>query len=1118
MSNTLKKLDQLSPQKRALLELLLRERGAARAGDSSSSPPIPRRQANQPAPLSFAQQRLWFLNHWEPGAPVYNVCIAACVRGPLNIPVLERSLNAVVQRHEILRTTFSLSDGQPVQVVKPAAALKPEFIDLSAAPESGRQKEAVELLARHVHRPFDLSTGPLVRVTLVRTSDAEHYLSIEAHHIIGDGWGVGVFLEDLTSLYEAFGEGRPSPLAPLPIQYGDFAQWQRERLQGSVLDRDLQYWRKQLEGLATTDLPTDRPRPSVQTNRGSSVARKISPELYRQVKDFNKEEKVTPFMTLVAAFQVLMSRHSGESDVAIGTPIAGRTRLETERLIGLFTNTLVLRSNLSANPTVREFLQQVKDTALAAYAHQEIPFEKLVQDLRPPRDASRPPFFQVMFVLQNHPLPPLRFAGLHLTPVEIPTWRARFDLTVEAVEADGGLSYWVEYNSDLFDRETIERFMDNYERLLEEMVRKPLARLSELNLLSEREREEVLEQWNRTEQEYEDDACVHELIERQVAREPQRIALEFGERRVCYSELNENANRLAHYLRRQGLGPGSRVGVCLERGPQLLQALLAVWKAGAAYVPLDPQYPAERLALMLDDAAAAVVLTESLLGERLKFTNRRVLVDQEQDAIAGESAQNPERAARAGDLAYLIYTSGSTGRPKGVMIEHRAVVNFLESMRREPGLHREDRLLAVTTISFDIAVLELYLPLVVGARVILATREDALDGARLAARLRDATVMQATPASWRLLLESGWAGQSNLKALCGGEALPRELAERLLECCGELWNLYGPTETTVWSTLERVQSGEGNIRIGRPIANTQVYVLDENRRAAPAGVVGEIYIGGAGLARGYWGLAQQSAERFIEHPYRPGQCLYRTGDRGRWRREGKIECLGRQDHQVKLRGFRIELGEIESRLGECPGVKRAVVAVRQRAGGDQQLVAYLVAEEGQTPAASRLREQLQRNLPEYMIPSAYVALDVLPLTPNGKVDRRALPSPDQADVLESAREYVPPRNRLEELLQGIWAGTLNRDRVGVKDNFFDLGGHSLLMAEVQSKVSKALSREVTVPDLFRYPTIRSLAAFLNAAEKPDLSSDQARQRAARRLQSVYQRAEVMHAADRDRFS
>ena len=784
-------------------------------------------------------------------------------------------------------------------------------------------------------------------------SPDEHVLLLHTHHIVSDRWSMGLLAEELAALYTAFAQRKPSPLAKLPVQYADYALWQRQWLQGKVLDNQIAYWKNQLsDAPGVLEFLTDRPRPAVQTHHGATQSHLIAKPLVDKLRILSQSEGVTFFMTLLAAFQTFLSRFSGQEDIVVGSPIANRSYAEIEGVIGFFVNTLALRTDVSGNPSFRELLTRVKEVALGAYAHQDIPFEKLVEEIQPERSLSHNPIFQVMFALQNAPMQTLQLPGLLLERTPVHTETSMFDMTWFAIEVPDGLLLRTEYNTDLFDGTTIQRALGHFQTLLAGVAADPGQRLSDLPLLNDEERRQVLTEFNATQADYADHLCVHYLLEQRAQQMPAAIAVVSGEQQLTYGELNARANQLANYLRKRGVGPDVLVGICIDRSVDMLVGILGILKAGGAYVPVDPAYPKDRIAFILEDAKVSLLITlKSLTGSLPQHSAQVVLLDEDWHSIVEKNADDVTRNITPDNLAYVLYTSGSTGKPKGVQIQHRSLTNFLCSMQQEPGIKRDDVLLAVTTLSFDIAGLELYLPLTVGARLVLASYEEARDGRSLITKLENegVTVMQATPATWRLMLESGWQGSERLKILCGGEAFPRELADQLLPKCAELWNMYGPTETTIWSTLHRIKAGEtGPVSIGRPIANTQTYVLDSNRQPVPIGVAGELYIGGDGLARGYLNRADLTRDKFVTHAFdaEPPRRLYRTGDLVRYRPDGTLIFLGRVDNQVKLRGFRIELGEIESVLTEHDGVLQSVVVAREDEPGNQRLVAYVLPKPG----------------------------------------------------------------------------------------------------------------------------------------------------------------------------
>jgi len=1081
MNDIAKRIAALPPEKRRqLLERLTKKDGEGSAQKISRQS----RETNT-FPLSFAQQRLWFLDQLEPNSFTWNISLSYEVTGQINEQALERALQDIVKRHEVLRSTFAVVDGRPVQIIAKQGILPFSIIDMGNLPASECDLAFQRLLTEEVERPFDLAKGPLLRVKLLNVGKMQQIFILTMHHIVSDAWSIGVFFKELRAFYTAHCNGRPHALPELPIQYADFASWQREWLEKEVLATQLSYWKEQLGGrLPVLQLPADRPRPNVQTFSGAIEPFKLSRSLLTALKKLSRQEGVTLFMTLLAAFKALIYRYSGQEDVIVGSPIAGRNRAEFEGLIGCFLNTMVMRSDMSGNPTFRQMLSQVQRVAMGAYAHQDLPFEKLVEELQPDRDLSTSPLFQVMFVLQNAPAPNFEIFDFTLTPITSELKPSRFDLTLYMGELDEQLRGAAEYNTDLFDRTTMKRMCRHFQMLLESIVADPNQRIADLPILTNEEKHQVVVEWNTTRLEYPKERCFQKLFEAQVEKTPEATALVFENQKLTYQQLNARANQLAHHLKKMGVGPDVLVGIYVERSVEMLVGLLGILKAGGAYVPLDPAYPRERIAYMLQDSGASVLLTQEKLVNHMPRHCAQVLcLDSDWKKISQEANNNPGGEPMPENVAYVIYTSGSTGKPKGVAVQHYTLVNFLNSMANEPGLISKDVLLAVTTLSFDIAGLELYLPLMIGAQVNLVSREVASDGRRLSKALADsgATVMQASPATWQLLLESGWQGSPQLKILCGGEALPRELANRLLPCCESLWNMYGPTESTIWSAVQKVEGGDGPISIGRPIANTQIYILDRNFNPVPVGVYGELYIGGDGLARGYLNRSELTAEKFVPHPLsqEDGARIYSSGDQARFLSDGRIELVGRLDHQVKVRGFRIELGEIEATLAQHKAVDQVVVVVRGGADSsdDKHLAAYMVAAPEQEPTVGDLRGFLMESLPEYMVPTAFVFLDAFPLTPNGKVDRKTLPSPEGVHP-KLGSEYVAPQSEIERTITSIWQEVLKMEKVGIDDNFFDLGGHSMLLVRIQGKLSEAFNRDISIIELFKYPTVNTLAQYV----------------------------------------
>ena len=1063
----------LSPAKQALRE--------ARLAGQHRAAPIMRRAPGQDPPLTYGQEQLWFIDQLQPGVTAYNLPVVLRLSGGVDEAVMERAIAEMVRRHETLRTTFRQAEGVPVQAVAPFAGFPLAVEDLSALPGDEREREVALRAAREGAHVFDLAAGPLFRASLLRLAADEHVLLMCIHHAVADGWSVKVMLHEVSVLYDAFRQGRPSPLPELPIQYGDFAAWQREQVEGAGA-RHLAYWKGQLAGAPDLlELPTDRPRPPVPSFRGARVPVQAGAEVLEGLRALARDEGATLHMVVLAAFQVLLGRHAATDDVLVGSPVAGRTRKETEGLIGLFVNTLVLRTDLSGDPSFRELVGRVREVALAAYQHQDAPFERIVAEVQPRRSLSHSALYQVVFRLDEIGGAGTVDAGagvggLRAKAVTAEQASTPFDLTFSANVLPDRLAGSLEYGTDLFDEATARRMALHLERVLEQAAAEPDARLSALDLMDAAERRRVLEAYNATAAEYPAGACIHDLVQAQAARTPGAVAVVAGGETLTYAELDARANRLAHHLAALGAGPEQRVGICLERSAGMVVAMHAVLRAGAAYLPLDPAYPAERLAYMLADSGARLLVTQEALRGLLPAGGvRTVSLDGDADGIAARPADAPRTAVVPANAAYVIYTSGSTGTPKGVVVTHANVGGFFTGMDGRVGGPVPGTWLAVTRISFDIHVLELLWTLSRGFRVVVQPEADRVpEGESVAAQLRrhGVTHLQCTPSLATMLIAEGGVGTlAGLdRLLLGGEALPAELAAQVRAVLPDgLVNLYGPTETTVWSATHAVDA-EGPVPIGRPIANTRVYVLNAGLRPQPAGVPGELFIGGAGVARGYPGRPGLTAERFVPDPFgaAAGARLYRTGDRARWRADGALEYLGRLDEQLKVRGHRIEPGEIEAVLRRHPAVRDCVVVAREDAPGDTRLAAYLVG----GADAGELRELLRGALPEYMVPGAFVALDALPLTPNGKLDRRALPAPEHGLAQDS---FMAPRTPVEATLAGIWAEVLRLERVGVRDNFFELGGHSLLATRMVSRVRATFGIELPLRAVFEAPTVGELA-------------------------------------------
>jgi amino acid adenylation domain-containing protein len=1042
-------------------------------------------------PSSYSQQRLWFLDQLQPGSGAYNVPTATRLQGPLQPALLERALNEVVARHESLRTTFASEAGVPKQVVTPALKIPLPLEDLAALPADAREVRLAKLLAEAASVPFDLKEGPLIRACLVRLAPDDHVFLVNTSHIVTDGISVGIIFGELSKLYAAYASGQPSPLPPVAIQYADYALWQKDFLRGPELERLMTYWRERLAGeLPPSELPADRPRPPVRSGRGSRLrARLLQREGAEALAALCRQEKTSSFSGLLAAFAVLVQRYTGQDDVLLGSPFGNRSRTEIEESVGFYAATVVLRLDLAGDPTptFRELCGRARQVIAGAAAHQDVPFEKIVEVLKPARAASANPFFQIMIGYLLAPEMAFELPGVTITPVDAPHGDSMFDLLVQLEEARDGLVGYFTYSSDLYDAETVARYVANLQHLIAAAVAAPDVPISSLDLMTEAERERLLVEWNQTAVDA-PPACIHAEIERQATRTPKAVAVRTGAAALTYDELDRGANRLAAHLRALGVGPDELVGICLPRGNDMVVAVLATLKAGGAYLPLDPAYPRPRLEQMIVDSRVGVVVTTSALRGDLPLGEARaVCVDGDAEAIAAHGETRIGGAAAPENLAYVIYTSGSTGTPKGVMLEHRNVTNFFAGMDRvlgdrqgnvQPGVW-----LAVTSLSFDISVLELLWTLARGFQVIVAAEDDKAGAFATTVAAHGVTHFQCTPSMAGLLVadDGNRAALGRLEAmLVGGEALSADLGRALRGALrGTLVDVYGPTETTIWSTTCTVTSDE--ISIGRPLANTSLYVLDARREPVPIGAAGELYIGGAGVARGYLRRPELTAERFVASPFGAGR-LYRTGDLVRYRGDGNVEFLGRLDHQVKIRGHRIELGEIEAALRELAGAREVVVVARPGPAGVPRLIAYIA---GAAPTAADLRRLLRERLPEPMIPSAFVVLERLPLTPNGKIDRKALPEPEQAAPASADDDgYVAPRTPTERAIAEIWKQVLGISRVSVYDNFFDLGGHSLLSTQVMHHIEERLAKRLNVAELIMQ-TLAQVSAKCDQAAAVD---------------------------------
>ena len=1041
--------------------------------------PLVPRPIGRPIPLSTAQQQVWLHGQLAPEVPLYNEVLILERVGSLNRGILEQTFKEIIRRHEALRTTFAVEDGSPAQVVAAHYDFELPVTDLSGVPGDKQEASVLAIATEEVRRPFDLPKRPPVRARLLRLSAEKHILVVTLHTIIADEGSLGILAYELATIYAAYSAGEPSPLPDLRIQYGDYAHGQRDWLQGDILAQHVSYWRKRLVDIPVLELPTDRPRPPVQKFHGARESVQLSKSLSVSLQELSDLEGVSLFVTLLAAFQTLLTRYTGQRDTVVGSIVPGREAV-TEGLIGLFAHTVLIRAEVEREGTFRELLWRVRDLSSSDCEYQNMPVDRLVGALQSERDLSRNPLFQVLF--SHTASTSLSQPGWEIVNCELDSGTAKVDLQLQVYDRPNGIFARFVYNSDIFDAGTIRRMADHFQTLIEGVVSDPDQRLSELPLLSQAETHQLLTGWNNTRTDYPKDSQLHHLFEAQAERTPKATAVVFEDKQLTYGELNRRANQLARHLVKLGVGPDVLVGIFVDRSLEMVVGLLGILKAGGAYVPLDPAFPGDRIAFMLEDSEVAVLLTQRHLLDSIPDNRAKVVVlDADWNEIAKEDADNPVSRYEAANLAYVIYTSGSTGKPKGVQISHRAVVNFMTSMRHEPGMTELDRLLSVTTLSFDIAGLEIYLPLIVGASVEIVSREVSSDGYQLLSKLASsgATVMQATPATWRMLMEAGWKGTPHLKVLCGGEAISRKLATQLLQRCGSLWNMYGPTETTIWSTCSKIESEQATIVIGRPIANTDIFILDELLQPVPIGVAGELHIGGDGLARGYLKRPDLTAEKFIASPFAqsPGERIYKTGDLARYLPNGDIECLGRIDHQVKLRGFRIELGDIEAALRQHPGVNDTVVVAREDTPGDKRLVAYFVPSQQTAPTTGELRDFLKEKLPEYMVPSAFVTLDAMPLTPNGKVNRRALPAPEHTN-LATEESFVAPKDDLESQLVAIWEGVLGVRPIGIRHSFFELGGNSLIAVRLMHRVEQAFGKHLSIATLFQAPTIEQLSGIL----------------------------------------
>ncbi|HGY55115.1 MAG TPA: amino acid adenylation domain-containing protein [Caldithrix abyssi] len=1082
MSSIYEQIASLPPEKRELFEMMLMEQGV----DLSQIMIVPQKRDGKPFPLSYSQQRLWFLDQMEPGSPLYNIPSALRVHGRLDADALRRSFNEIIRRHEVLRTTFATENDQPVQIIADKLEIDVPVIPVE---EDNPQKaeEAVHRLAvEEALQPFDLQKGPLLRVKLLRLKEDDHVMLVTMHHIVSDNWSTGLFVHEFLQLYPAFAAGKPSPLPDPAVQYADFAFWQRKWLSGKTLENQVSYWREKLAGLPPVlDLPTDRPRPAYQTYNGDYITFPIDGKLTEHLQELARKEDVTPFMILLAAFDILLAKYSGQEDIPVGTPVANRNRSETENMIGFFVNTLVLRADLSGNPSFTALLKQVKEATLGALAHQDVPFETLVEALQPERDMSHPPLFQVMFVLNNAPVAELELPGLRFELMEIENKTAKFEIILNITERKDGLSGKLEFNTDLYNRETMQRLIEHYLRLLEAAVKNPGAPLSELDILSEEEKNVLLE-LARPPRIYNESLCIHNMFEQTAKKTPAAVALRVADEALTYETLNKQANQLAHYLLQNGLQCGQFVGVCAERSSGMLVSLLAVLKAGGIYLPLDPNYPADRLNYMLEDSGADFLITQEKFVSTFSTDRRNVvLLDGHREKIEAGESTNPEVKLNGDDPAYIIYTSGSTGKPKGVIVQHQAIADHCADMRDHYKLTAEDNVLQFAALNFDASLEQILPPLITGATVVMREEEiwPPADFHRKVEEY-DLTVINPPTAYWAQLAGE-WAAHPERVphnrvrlVIVGGDRMRSDALEKWQRTAMKdvpLLNAYGPTETVITASTYEIPPDfdAPSLPIGRQRANREFYVVDRHLKLVPRGIPGELLIGGSALARGYHNRPDLTGERFIANPFGKGR-VYRTGDLVKWNADGQLEFLGRVDQQVKIRGFRIELGEIESLLQSHEAVKEAVVAAKEDEEGEKKLVAYYVAAGDSAPTAQELRDFLKKELPDYMVPAIYMPLDTMPLSPAGKINRNALPEPESLRA-QIQTEYVAPRTPSEEKLAEMVKEVLKIEKVGVFDNFFELGGHSMMATQVVSRIRDEFDVELSLRTLFENPTIDGIA-------------------------------------------
>lgn len=1049
--------------------------------------PIPSVSRKDMPDLSFSQKRLWFLDKLEVQSHTYNILLCLKAMGNIHLQALEKSLNQIIGRHEVLRTVFREAEGddkEPFQVILPELNIKPRLTDLSGIPEDARDKSVRKAAYEEAVTPFDLSKGPLIRLNVIRSGKEEHVLLFNIHHIVFDVWSIHLFLKELSIFYKEIVSGIPSVVAALEIQYADFSEWQKKRLEGEAGEDHLRFWKEHLQGVPPfTELPTDRPRPSVQTFAGARRHFEIDAELSDRIKHLSGENNTTLFMTLYAVFAVQLFRYTGKKDIVTGTPVANRNHKQLEPLIGFFLNTLALRFRLTEDLSFTDLLNHVKENVLKAHRHQEFPFEKLVDELKTERSLSHNPLFQVMFVFQDISFEGLDLPGLSCSPFDFGFCVSRFDLTLHTRDVGGKLGGFFEYNTDLFDSSTIDRMIGHFQTLIESVVKNPSEKISRLQLLTPAEQHRILVEFNDTKADYPKDKCIHQLFEEQVEKTPDAVAVVFEDKKLTYNELNAKSNQLARYLRSMGVVSGVPVGICVERSIEMIAGMLGILKAGGAYVPMDPAYPSDRIIFYFRDAGIEILLTQKKLWQRfadndsLKTT---IYLDNNIECVKEECIENPSGNVTSRDIAYILYTSGSTGKPKGVAIEHHspcALICWGQDIYSKDEL---SGMLASTSICFDLSVYEIFLTLCSGGKLILV--QNALQLSETEKR-EEVTLINTVPSVAKQLVQTNGISETVQTVNLAGETLEQSLVDRLYEAdhVKKVYDLYGPSEDTTYSTFTLRKKG-GFYTIGKPIHNTQVYILDKNLFPVPTGVSGELHLSGKGLARGYFNRPEFTSEKFIPNPFggAPNSRLYKTGDLASWFPDGNIKYSGRIDFQVKVRGFRIELGEIQTVLSKHPFVKESVVVATEDKTGDKHLTAYI--EQNETydseseDMSAELKRHLDRKLPDYMIPAFFVFMDALPLTPNGKIDRKSLPEPDRKT---SANAYVAPRNTMEMLLVKLWEEILEISPVGISDDFFEVGGHSLLAVKLISGINRKFNSDIPLSALFQSKTIESLAAVLD---------------------------------------